>query len=155
MTHPLDGPQEDARWPGYGAWPSFGMLGPSRVVLRFGGLPVGFEQYADGVCLGYKTEGFVSPPWFAQWQCIRSDATFNLFLSWLTPQTGLYRMSVDINATPPSASGGATRLVNNFTWQFPPVVLTDDLTPWGSIAVYRVGEWQTVTERFPSVLFPE
>lgn len=132
------------------------MLGPSRVVVVPEITPVGFEDYLGGVCLPYKLEGGTSPLWFAQWQCVRDDATWNMFVSLFNPVTESWGMNVDINATPPTASGGATRALIPFQWQFPPYLLNESLTAnWGTMLVYRIGEWQTVTARFPNCLFPE
>jgi|SRR6187549_3541717 len=156
MPHPLDGPQVDERPPGYGCGWSFGMLGPSRLVVLSGYVPEGFEEAAGGMCVPYLLEGSGSPFWYAQWKGVFESFELSIFLSLLNPHTGAWRLNGDLNATPPTASGGATRSFTNFTWQFPSIVLSDDTgSNWGNLAVYRIAEWQTVTARFPECLFPE
>lgn len=156
MPHPLDIPQVDERPPGYGCGPSYGMLGPSRLVIMPAFVPDGFSAFASGMVVPYLLEGSGSPFWFAQWKAILPDLEVSCFLSLIDPYTGSWRMNVDLNATPFTASGGATRLFTNFTWQFPSIALTDDTTEnWGNFLVFRIGEWQTVTQRFPDAVFPE
>lgn len=151
-----DEPRPDTRPPAYGCGPSFGMLGPSRVFVLPAYVPEGFEDSSGGFALPFLTEGTGSPPWFAQWKGVFDDCEVSLFLSCLNLRDGLWRMNVDLNATPPTASGGATREFTNFQWQFPVVILSDDITEnWGNFAVYRIGEWQTVTARFPNARIAE
>lgn len=150
-----DGPVLDTRPPGYGCGPSFGMLGPSRLVVTFGDIPSGWEHYEGGVALGYVGQFFGgSPPYFAQWRGIWDDLRVSVFLSLIVPATGFWRINCDVNTTPAGSGGTAIRETTNFTWQFPQINLTDgDL--WTPAAVFRIAEWQTITKRFPAVAFPE
>lgn len=155
MPHALDGPQVDTRPPLYGCGPSFGMLGPSRLIVLAGALPTGLEHYAGGWIVSHKTQGFGSPPWSAQWQGEFPELTVNVFLSWLTPATGLWRLNVDVNSGNPAYLGGATRLVTNFTWQFPGIPITEDTNTYDDMIIGRIAEWQTISEKFPLASFPD
>lgn len=150
-----DGPVVDNRIPGYGCGPSFGMLGPSRLVVTFTYLPVGWEHYAGGVVLGYRQEVYGgTPPYFAEWRGIWSDIRVTAFLSLIVPSTGFWRISVDINTTPPGSGGSAIKETTNFTWQRPAIALPDG-DEWAGAFVHRIAEWQTITKRFPLATFPD
>lgn len=152
----FDEPRYDDRPPGFACGLSFGMLGPTRLVVVPAFAPEGFEAYESGLLLPYRLTGGGSPPWFAQWRGTWSNVQCSVFLSLLNASAGLWRMNVDLNATPPSSSGGATREITNFTWQFPGVVLSDDVSAnWSNFIVYRVAEWSTPSERFPGLAIPD
>lgn len=150
-----NGPVVDTRIPGFGCGPSFGMLGPSRLVVSFGDIPTGWEHYQGGVVLAHRADTYGgSPPFFAEWRGIWDDLRVAVFVSLVVPATGLWRVNCDVNTTPPGFGGTALLETTNFTWQFPQVNLTEGGL-WAPAAVFRVAEWQTITERFPDAAFPE
>lgn len=155
MAQVNDGPVVDTRLPAFGCGPSFGMLGPSRLVVSFGDIPTGWEHYAGGVALGHVGDFYGgSPVFFAQWRGIWSDLRVSAFLSLIVPSTGFWRLNVDINTTPPGSGGTALREMTNFTWQRPNITLPDgDL--WAPASVSRIAEWQTISKRFPLAAFPD
>lgn len=145
----------DNRPPAYGCGPSFGMLGPSRLVVTFSDIPAGWAHYSGGVVLGHLADNYGgSPPFFAQWRGIWDDLRVSVFLSCIVPATGFWRINADVNTTPPGSGGTAILETTNFTWQFPSVVLPDG-DAWAPAAVHRIGEWQTITKRFPAAAFPD
>lgn len=150
-----DGPVLDARPPSYGCGPSFGMLGPSRLVVTFSDIPAGWGHYAGGVVLAHRADNYGgSPPFFAEWRGIWADLRVAAFLSLIVPSTGFWRLNVDVNTTPAGSGGTALLETTNFTWQFPTIALPDGGL-WAPAAVHRIAEWQTITERFPAAAFPD
>jgi len=150
-----DGPVLDERLPAFGCGPSFGMLGPTRLVVAFANIPAGWESYSGGMVLGHRGDVYGgSPPFFAEWGGIWDDVRVAVFFSLVVPSTGFWRINADVNTTPPTGSGGCLLETTNLTWQFPPLILGGG-GPWGSAAVHRIAEWQTITERFPGAAFPD
>lgn len=155
MAIVIDGPVVDERPPAFGCGPSFGMLGPTRLVVVSGDIPTGWEHYAGGLVLGHVADTYGgSPPFFAQWRGVWSDVQVSVFLSLIVPSIGLWRLNADFNTTPPTGSGVVTREFTNFQWQMPMIALSDG-DQWAPCGVYRIAEWQTVSERFPDAAFPD
>jgi len=131
------------------------MLGPTRLVIRSAGSPAGYAEWERPIVLTWRSQGDVFMGWESWWQAIFPGITFNLFLTAYDLPQGLWRVSVDINTSPVGGAGGAFREMVNFTWQFPPLALTEGITAWGNFLVYRVGEWQTISKRFDSPAFAD
>lgn len=150
-----DGPVLDTRPPGYGNGPSFGMLGPSRLVVSIANLPPALAFLAGGAVLGYRLQQFGgSPHFFAQWRGTWASVQVSVFFSLVFPLVGTWRWNMDLNSSPPTHSGSSFVQGYNFVWVNSPIELTTG-SPYAGTTIHRVQEWQTITERFPAAAFPD
>lgn len=155
MPHALDGPQPDNRPPAYGCGHSFGMLGPSRIVVEWLDIWEGQEHLALFVC-AHDSDVHDSGGTISQWYGELADGSnVNFELSILDLPEATWHLQAEVNRVAPAGTGRAILDVVNFVWGFAPIVL--EASPFGGWAarVHRIGEWQTVMERFPAVTFPD
>jgi len=155
MPHPLDLPREDTRKPRFGCGRSFGMLGPTRLVLQFSTLPPGWVREGT-LCLPHTSDFFLPDFTHSMWSTVYAngdDAHFTL--TSLSPVLGTWLLQSQVWQAATSTQYVASREVVNFQWGFAPHYLDDQVIGPSTSYVFRVGEWQTVSERFSAVAFPD
>lgn len=155
MPHALDLPRLDDRPPRYGCGPSFGMLGPSRVLISLRTLPPEYSHLAD-VCAVLTDQGGDEGSWSATWTAQFADGSrANCSITWSDPVLGSWIVTAAWFEAGGALRGLASRDVHNFTWGFPGIFLEDSAGDLDNATIYRIGEWQTVSERFPAATFPD
>jgi len=155
MPIPIEEGQPDSRLPGFGSGLSFGMLGPTRVVLSSGSLPPILQPYAL-VCLAFEEEEDNHELYAATWRGHWSDGTdIALTIQVFDLYAGSWVMQCSYHTGIPPTSRHAQQEFTNFQWQMPPFTLAETGVGGFLANCYRLREWEYLYDRFPGCVIPD
>lgn len=151
MAHDWNGPQVDDRSSHFGLGFGFSMIGPSRLVMIGLSTPPVPPAW-DAECLPFWRETWVTP---IRYECVwagtfvdhSSSCLLRVDFSWPPKWTWDYRQV----QTPPAPRRRALFTFTDFKWNRTGFDLNWNLPTIGVCGIQRIAEWQTVSERFPSV----
>jgi hypothetical protein len=147
----LADPQVDNRPPGYGCTLSYGMRGPSRVLIWSDDPPEWAPSLYTGYLVPHNVDVWEHPNYRSIWTGFTPTVAIGFQMGTLDAEAGSYLLDLQIN----SAEGPEVKawqwFPNNFVWTGGIFSLLSTTEPQTIVYVRAPREWMDVRSFFPDV----
>lgn len=151
----LADPQPDNRPPGYGCHLSFGMKGPSRMLLQMPDPPDWAAELVDGVLVPHLETTLGDPIYQAMWSGDTAHVLYLVVMGINNPEFDLWVVDVLLNQADGPGVMGFRNFYPKFTWShgwYNIIGLSGDQRP---IRLRCPREWMNIRSIYPDITIAE